>query len=213
MRIILLTLLLLFSTSALTVVNINTASETELESLKGIGPARAKAIIEYRKAHGNFISIDSLDNVEGIGPGILKKIRPDVALEGKTMIATDIRSTKSLVPTPLAIAQVKTKSTPTPPAPISKAQANCAFSNSPPTTPKPIIKLASNTVLTKNQTPSVMPKPTLAQSSTSNPSTFPASIQAKNKVLKPSQNKVDQKSLANKKSAAKKLPPPSDIVR
>ncbi len=53
-------------------VNINTASEEELTSLPGIGPAKAKAIVEYRKEHGNFKSVDELSNVSGIGEKTVK---------------------------------------------------------------------------------------------------------------------------------------------
>ncbi|MPS32540.1 MULTISPECIES: helix-hairpin-helix domain-containing protein [unclassified Salinivibrio] len=57
-------------------VNINTASEQQLsEQLKGIGPAKAKAIIEYRQAHGEFSSPDALMEVKGIGPSTLDKNR------------------------------------------------------------------------------------------------------------------------------------------
>ncbi|OOE59895.1 hypothetical protein BZG13_02495 [Salinivibrio sp. ML323] len=57
-------------------VNINTASEQQLsDQLKGIGPAKAKAIIEYRQAHGEFSSPDALMEVKGIGPSTLDKNR------------------------------------------------------------------------------------------------------------------------------------------
>ena len=49
-------------------VNINTAdAATIAENLKGIGEAKAKAIIEYRKANGGFKSVDELTAVKGIG--------------------------------------------------------------------------------------------------------------------------------------------------
>ena len=63
---------------ALAAVNINTAGTSELETLRGIGPAKAKAIVDYRKEHGGFQSVDDLINVRGIGPKILEKIRPEV---------------------------------------------------------------------------------------------------------------------------------------
>lgn len=49
-------------------VNINSASQTELESLPGIGPATAKKIIEYRKSFGKFKVIGDIMNVPRIGP-------------------------------------------------------------------------------------------------------------------------------------------------
>ena len=49
------------------VVNINTATQTELETLPGIGPSLALKIINYRKENGKFYSIDEIKNVSGIG--------------------------------------------------------------------------------------------------------------------------------------------------
>lgn len=69
---------------ALAVVNINTATKEELMTIKGIGEKRAQEIIEYRKKHGNFKSVDDLEKVPGIGPGIMKQIRSQVTVSGKT---------------------------------------------------------------------------------------------------------------------------------
>lgn len=48
-------------------ININTATQAELETLPGIGPVIAGRIIEYREAHGPFTSVIQLINVSGIG--------------------------------------------------------------------------------------------------------------------------------------------------
>lgn len=56
-------------------VNINTADAASLEKLPGIGPARAAAIVRYRRAHGPFPSLDALCDVPGIGPGIVDGLR------------------------------------------------------------------------------------------------------------------------------------------
>ena len=61
-------------------VNINTASESELESLNGVGPALAAAIIQYRTEHGPFQGVDDLDDVSGIGPVTLEELRPFVTV-------------------------------------------------------------------------------------------------------------------------------------
>src|SRR5699024_7985168 len=49
------------------IVNINTASQTELETLPGIGPSIALRIINYREENGRFSSIEDIKNVSGIG--------------------------------------------------------------------------------------------------------------------------------------------------
>lgn len=61
-------------------VNINTASQAELEALKGIGPAKAKAIVEYRNQHGLFSSIDELEKVSGIGAGTIQQLRDELTV-------------------------------------------------------------------------------------------------------------------------------------
>lgn len=65
-------------------VNINTASQAELEALKGIGPAKAKAIVEYRNQHGLFSSIDELEKVSGIGAGTIQQLRDELTVGGET---------------------------------------------------------------------------------------------------------------------------------
>jgi len=87
-----LALALLLSTTALAagndsisgVVNVNAATAEELSLLPGVGPAKAQAIIRYRTEHGAFKRVEDLSQVKGIGDKQLEKIRPHVALEGKT---------------------------------------------------------------------------------------------------------------------------------
>ena len=55
-------------------VNLNTADQAELETLPGIGPARAAAIIGYRDEHGPFAAVEELTAVSGIGQGILDNL-------------------------------------------------------------------------------------------------------------------------------------------
>lgn len=62
-------------------VSLNTADANALASLAGIGPAKANAILEYRKAHGPFKSIDELLEVKGIGTAILDKNRARLRLD------------------------------------------------------------------------------------------------------------------------------------
>ncbi|MGC9357472.1 MAG: helix-hairpin-helix domain-containing protein [Anaerolineae bacterium] len=55
-------------------ININTASAAELETLPHIGPARAQDIIDYRETHGPFASIGEIQQVKGIGPSTFADI-------------------------------------------------------------------------------------------------------------------------------------------
>lgn len=56
-------------------VNINTAKQTELETLPGIGPSTAQKIIDYRTKNGKFQSIEDIQNVKGIGDGKFEEIK------------------------------------------------------------------------------------------------------------------------------------------
>lgn len=60
---------------------LNRATAIELQSLPGIGPAKAQAIVDYREARGGFQRIEDLLQVKGIGPKIYEKIAPLVTLE------------------------------------------------------------------------------------------------------------------------------------
>lgn len=86
MKKILLVLLACLSFNAFSAVNINTATQAELETLEGVGPVKAKAIVDYRKKNGAFKSIDELEKVDGIGAITLGNIRKDVTTSGKTTI-------------------------------------------------------------------------------------------------------------------------------
>ena len=57
-------------------VDINSADVEELDELPEVGPATAKAIIEYRRANGSFTTVDDLEGVPGIGPTTIQKIEP-----------------------------------------------------------------------------------------------------------------------------------------
>ena len=57
-------------------VDINTADAKEIDELPGVGPSTAEKIVEYRRHHGKFKSVDELEEVPGIGPKKLEKIKP-----------------------------------------------------------------------------------------------------------------------------------------
>lgn len=86
MKKILLVLLACLSFNAFSAVNINTATQAELETLEGVGPVKAKAIVDYRKKNGAFKSVDELEKVDGIGAITLGNIRKDVTTSGKTTV-------------------------------------------------------------------------------------------------------------------------------
>jgi competence protein ComEA len=56
-------------------ININTATPDQLDSLPGIGPAIAQRIVEYRESIGGFNSIDQITEVKGIGPALFDEIK------------------------------------------------------------------------------------------------------------------------------------------
>jgi competence protein ComEA len=63
-----------------TKININTASMSDLDTLSGVGPSTAKAIIDYRTKNGPFGSVEDLLNVRGIGPAKLDAMREQVTV-------------------------------------------------------------------------------------------------------------------------------------
>ena len=63
------------SSAATSVVNLNTATVAQLESLPGIGVKTAERIIEYRQKNGNFKKVEELMNVKGIGEKSFLKLK------------------------------------------------------------------------------------------------------------------------------------------
>ena len=62
-------------------ININTANADELSKLKGVGKAKAAAIIEWRETNGKFSSLEDVDEVRGIGPALLEKNKDLIRFE------------------------------------------------------------------------------------------------------------------------------------
>ncbi|MCL2678185.1 MAG: helix-hairpin-helix domain-containing protein, partial [Clostridiales bacterium] len=62
-------------------VNINKASQAELETLRGIGAAKAGAIINYRSEHGPFMKIEDIQKVSGIGPATFEGIKDSICVD------------------------------------------------------------------------------------------------------------------------------------
>ncbi|MDE6728539.1 MAG: ComEA family DNA-binding protein [Oscillospiraceae bacterium] len=59
-------------------ININTATAEELQTISGIGEVKAAAIIQYREEHGGFSDIREIVNVKGIGEKTFEKIRGQI---------------------------------------------------------------------------------------------------------------------------------------
>lgn len=74
-------LALFMAIPAFAAVNLNTATQAELESLKGVGPAKAKAILAYREKNGPFKSVDDLAGVKGFGKASAAKLKDQVTVE------------------------------------------------------------------------------------------------------------------------------------
>jgi len=61
-------------------VNLNTASESELETLPGVGPSKAAAIMEYRETNGRFRNVEELMEISGIGEKTFEKLKEHISV-------------------------------------------------------------------------------------------------------------------------------------
>jgi len=61
--------------------NYNRTDAALLELLPGMGPAYSQRIVKYRKRNGRFTAIEQLENIRGIGPKTMDKLRPNVIVE------------------------------------------------------------------------------------------------------------------------------------
>ncbi len=59
-------------------ISLSSATEQDLDALDGIGPTLAARIVEWRRTHGGFSSVDQLLDVPGIGPARLEALRAQV---------------------------------------------------------------------------------------------------------------------------------------
>lgn len=62
-------------------VDVNTATRSELEAVRGIGPVKAKAIVEYREKHGAYKSLDDLTGVKGLGKASVEKLKGELEVK------------------------------------------------------------------------------------------------------------------------------------
>lgn len=92
--------------AAFAVVDLNTANQAQLESLTGIGPAKAKDIIDFRTKNGPFKSAEDVMKVPGIKEGTYAKIKGEISVGGKVAApATPAKAEKM----PKASAPMKTE--------------------------------------------------------------------------------------------------------
>lgn len=94
-------LITLFSfTCAFSAVNINTATTQELQTLPYIGPAKAQAIVDYRKEKGAFKTIEDITQVKGIGKATFEKLKGEITVNGaKAAAAEKNRTAKPIAKT------------------------------------------------------------------------------------------------------------------
>ena len=71
------------------VIDLNRAGQIELERLPQVGPSRARSIIELREELGGFGSIEQLEQVRGIGPATLERVRPHLRIDADLAPASD----------------------------------------------------------------------------------------------------------------------------
>lgn len=71
---------LLLNGSSWAAVDLNSATQAELEAVRGIGPAKAKAIVEYRQKNGAFSSLEGLAEVKGFGKASVDKLKNELTV-------------------------------------------------------------------------------------------------------------------------------------
>ena len=112
--------LLAYAGMAFAAVNINSATKEQLESLDGIGPVKAQAIVDYRKKNGSFKRLEDIKNVDGVGDATYVKIRGEIALSGTTKVSAPVATT----PAKPAMSAAKPEPTPAARADDKKMKAD-----------------------------------------------------------------------------------------
>lgn len=93
-------------------IDLNRATVEELETLPGVGAAKAAAIVAAREAQGGFTTLDELESVRGIGPALMAKLRPLVVVGGAPTRSTQpSRAGSATRPSPAATASPGSGST------------------------------------------------------------------------------------------------------
>jgi len=108
-RLLLAIVMLAVSGFAVATTNINSATLEQLQALPGIGPVKAQAIVDHRKAQGKFKSIDEIKNVKGIDTATFDKVKSELAISGKTTPPAAAAEAPAVKAAPAAAAPAKTK--------------------------------------------------------------------------------------------------------
>ena len=112
-RFVLLALAIVCAAAALpahSAVNLNTASRDELVTVPGIGPSKAQAIVEHRKSHGPFKSVDDLKHVKGFRDKLVERLRPELtvaAAPSKAAPKSDVADSKAKPVAPVASGRIE----------------------------------------------------------------------------------------------------------
>lgn len=69
------------TTQQVTALNLNHASQKQLQQLPGIGKKKAESIIAYRQKHNGFKSLNELESIRGINSRALQKLKPHLKLQ------------------------------------------------------------------------------------------------------------------------------------
>ena len=84
------------------VTDLNSAAESEIATLPGIGPSKARAIVEYRAEHGAIRTLEELDDIPGIGPATIANLRGLVSVDAPA--APPVQPTEPTSRAPIASA-------------------------------------------------------------------------------------------------------------
>lgn len=68
---------------AFSAVDLNSANQQQLETINGLGPSKAKAIVEYRSKNGAFKTIEDVMKVPGIKQGVFSQIKSEITISNK----------------------------------------------------------------------------------------------------------------------------------
>jgi len=88
--------------AALATVNVNSAQQSELQRVKGMDRAKAKAIIEWRAANGSIDNLTELRQVPGFTTEVIEKLKPELAFNGAPWVAPKKAEKKAAPPANLA---------------------------------------------------------------------------------------------------------------